>query len=116
MIRIGEDELICDLAETYHILDYTALPPDLVGVLASGLKSDSRIKMKMGEQQIDFNSQLLAGILDRLGILIWQNTKDGHDGTNRPPSILEKLTKKTTPAPRFESIEEFKDKYYGKRD
>ena len=118
MIRLDEDALICDLAETYHILNYKALPPDLVGVLSIGLRNDSRIKMKMGKQELNTTEQLLAGMTDRLSLLIWQNTEDGHKGINKPPSILESLTtrKKITQAPKFSSIEEFKDKYYGKRD
>ena len=118
MIRLDEDALICDLAETYHILNYKALPPELVGVLSIGLRNDSRIKMKMGNQDIDMSSQLMAAMVDRLSLLIWQNTKDGYEGINKPPSILESLTtrKKITQAPKFSSIEEFKDKYSGKRD
>lgn len=118
MIRLDEDALICDLAETYHILNYKALPPDLVGVLSIGLRNDSRIKMKIGKQDLNISDQLMAATVDRLSILIWQNTEDGHKGINKPPSILESLTqhKKITQAPKFSSIEEFKDKYYGKWD
>lgn len=47
MIRFDEDALICDLAETYHIFDYKALPLSTVAVLAVGLREDSRIKMKI---------------------------------------------------------------------
>ena len=33
MLNAGEDELVCDFAETYHILDLRALPvPRLPGV------------------------------------------------------------------------------------
>lgn len=46
---LGEDEtaVICDLAETYHVLDYRALPVTTLAALVFGLREDSRIKMKM---------------------------------------------------------------------
>lgn len=47
MLSTDEDLFICDMAETYHILDYKALPVELLAVLASGLRENSRIKMKI---------------------------------------------------------------------
>ena len=47
MLAEDKDALICDMAETYHILDIKALPVELLAVLASGLREDSRIKMKL---------------------------------------------------------------------
>lgn len=91
MIALAEDELICDLAETYHIYDYTALPPTMVGVLACGLREDSRVMLKLTNQSINIDTALRAIIADRLGILIWQNSKDGSEGRNYPESILTKL-------------------------
>jgi len=46
MIKLDENALICDFAETYHIYDYRQLPPTRVAVFACGLRDDSRIKMK----------------------------------------------------------------------
>lgn len=43
MILTDEDALICDLAETYHVLDYRALPLKTAAALASGLRADARI-------------------------------------------------------------------------
>ena len=91
MIYLDEDSLICDFAETYHILDYKALSPILAGVLACGLRDDSRIKMAMSGRKINTDTMLRAGILDRLSILAWQNTEDGHEGTNYPPSVMSML-------------------------
>ena len=91
MIYLDEDSLICDFAETYHILDYKALPPRLAGVLACGLRDDSRIKMLMAGQVVKTDTMLRAGILDRLSILAWQNTEDGHNGNNMPTSVLNSL-------------------------
>lgn len=91
MINLDEDSLICDLAETYHIYNYRALPPKLVGVLACGLRDNSRIKMKLSEISVDIETLLSALIADRLQILIWQRTEDGAIGRNFPKSIYEKL-------------------------
>jgi len=43
MIATDEDALVCDLAETYHVLDYRMLPLKTAAALASGLRSDARI-------------------------------------------------------------------------
>lgn len=91
MISLDEDSLICDLAETYHILDYRALPPRLVGVLCCGLREDSRIKMKLSNMNANVDTLLHALIADRLQVLIWQNSEDGRKGRNFPKMIYEKL-------------------------
>lgn len=108
MISLDEDALICDLAETYHILDYKALSPSLVAVLASGLPDSSRIKKKAGGATLSMTERLLAGMFDRLSVLVWSKTKDAEKGRNFPKSILEALEnpqKKDYQA--FDSIEEF---------
>ena len=91
MINLDEDAVICDLAETYHIFDYRALPSKLIGVLVCGLGDDSRIKMKASGKRVDTNTILQALIADRLQILIWQRTEDGMNGRNFPKSIYENL-------------------------
>lgn len=94
MIATNEDALICDLAETYHIYDYRQLPATLVAVFSLGLRDNSRIKMAMSDQKIPLETILLAGVVDRLNILIWQKTKDGQRNSNRPASVVENLTAK----------------------
>lgn len=91
MIYLDEDALICDLAETYNIYDYKTLPPHMVGVFACGLRDNARIKLKISGQTISTDRMINASILDRLSILIWQNTEDGHNGVNPPVSILKSL-------------------------
>lgn len=109
MIAIDETALICDLAETYGIFDYKQLPANSVAAFSVGLRNDSRIKMSMSGQKLPFDTILLAGLVDRLSILIWQNTKDGQKGSNKPISLVETLT--TEPKEReevaFESGEDF---------
>lgn len=92
MIATDEDALICDLAETYSIYDYRRLPLKMVAVFSFGLKDDSRIKMKLHGMEVPFETMLLASAVDRLSILVWQQTKDGMDGKNYPLSIVAMLT------------------------
>jgi len=92
MIQTDEDALICDLAETYHIYDYKKLPLTQVAIFAIGLKDSSRIKMKMSGQLVPMETLLLAGILDRLSVLLWRQTKDGQKGRNMPTMVLDTLT------------------------
>lgn len=109
MIATDETALICDLAETYGIFDYEQLPANTVAAFSVGLRQDSRIKMSMSGQKLPFDTILLAGLVDRLSILIWQNTKDGQKGSNKPTSLVETLT--TEPKEReevaFETGEDF---------
>ncbi len=92
MIAKDEEALICDLAETYHIYDYKKLPLTQVAIFAIGLKDSSRIKMKMSDQLVPMETLLLAGILDRLSVLLWRQTKDGQKGRNMPTMVLDTLT------------------------
>lgn len=92
MIRTDETALICDLAETYGILDWRALPLKTAAALSAGLRDNSRIKMKISGRKIDDSTALLASAVDRLTTLVWFKTKDGAKGRNRPESILDRLT------------------------
>lgn len=92
MVRVNEDALICDLAETYKIYDYKQLPLTLVAVFSCGLRETSRIKMELSGQNVPLDSLLLAGISDRLSLLLWYKTKDGQKGKNRPTSVVDSLT------------------------
>nr|DAY92277.1 MAG TPA: protein of unknown function (DUF5361) [Caudoviricetes sp.] len=102
MIKIDENALICDLAETYHIYNYRQLPADLVAVFSVGLRENARIKMAMSGQKVSLETLLLASIADRVGILAWQNTEDGHKGRNAPKEFVNILTEE--PKEREESV------------
>ena len=93
MINLDEEALICDLAEVYHIYNMEDYKPSYIGILANGLRESSRIKMKLADSKMNLNNTLQAAIADRLSILIWQNTEDGHKGINKPQSILESFIK-----------------------
>ena len=93
MWSTDEDAVICDLAETYQIYNYKDMPPDKVAIFCSGLREDSRIKLKMTGQKVKLDTMLLASIVDRLSILVWTKTKDSQTGRNKPKLLVESLTK-----------------------
>lgn len=96
MIKADEDALICDLAETYHIYDYRQLPLKMVAVFSVGLRSNSRIKMKMNNQPVELDTLLLASLNDKMSDWRWSQTKDGQKGVNRPDSLVDVITNTQT--------------------
>lgn len=89
MIELDEEALICDLAETYHIYDYKKLPLKMVAIFCAGLRSNSRIIRKMaGYKEESIEIMLLSAIVDRLSMLWWAKTEDGHKNQNRPKLLL----------------------------
>lgn len=91
MINEGEEELICDFAQTYHVLDYKGLPPSLAATLAAGLGDDSRIKRKMSGVRLSLSEMLDAMKADILNLILWTKTKDGQKNRNRPESLFKRL-------------------------
>lgn len=104
MIKLDEEALICDLAETYNIFDYKKLALNKLAILACGLRDDSRIKLKMSENMLSPNQFLLAGIQDRLSLLVYSKTKDAEKGKNYPKLILDNFENKID---SFSSGEDF---------
>lgn len=113
MLRLDRDALICDFAEYYHVYDLGLLPVQTVATLACGLREESRIKQKINGTNVPVNTMLLAHAVDRLGLLIWQKTKDGQRGRNKPESIAEMLMntgkRKITRVDAFDTPEEFEE-------
>lgn len=99
MIACDEQALICDLAEVYHIYNYREWPVSLIATLSVGLRADSRILMKLNKEIVSIDTILLTSVVDQLNIMIWQNTKDGREGRNKPkllmPTIMASTTKNT---------------------
>lgn len=120
MVSIGEDLLKCDMAEVYHlyITDWynPPFPLSYLADLANGLSDDSRIKRKMANVTLTLNDTLLSLVIDKLSILIWQQTKDGHKGRNIPESLYRKLAglDKKDELQSFESVEDFNRWYKAK--
>ena len=88
MIQLDEDALICDLAETYQILNYRSLPVRLVATLAAGLRDNSRIKLKAAGVPIGLDTILLASIADRIEMFRFGFTD--HKG-KEPESLVKRL-------------------------
>ena len=109
MIKLDENALICDLAETYHIFDYRQLPPSTVAIFCIGLRDDSRIKMKLSGSKVSPEILLLSGIIDRLNLLLWTKTEDARKGLNRPKPILGELYNKESEVSAFISGKEFEE-------
>lgn len=109
MIGTDRDAVICDLAETYHILDYSVLPVALLATLCAGLREDSRIKMRLANLTEIPAVFSLVRAADALMVLV-----HGLSGKNSGPmpdllgEIMagkQKQTKKATAA--FATPEEF---------
>lgn len=110
MISADRDALICDLAETYGILDYRALPVSLLATLSVGLRADSRIKMRMSGAKVSRVELMLAAAVDRLSMLWWAKTEAGKNGTNKPKSVLDAIMgqkEEHSDIQAYESAEDF---------
>lgn len=110
MISADRDALVCDLAETYGIFDFRALPVSLLATLAVGLRDDSRIKMRLAGAKATRSELLLAAAVDRLSMLLWAQTEDGRNGVNRPQSVfsvIQGAEKKDGPVEAFETAAAF---------
>ena len=103
--------MICDLAETYHIYDYTQLPVKLVAVFVFGLPEQARVWKHFGARNMD--RELLVLIYDNLNWRVWSHTEDGVNGVNRPERLYTKLygEKVTRQEVEFEKPEDFKKEW-----
>lgn len=88
MLKVDEAALVCDMAETYSIYNWRALPLSTAALLACGLRENSRIMRKLSGSRYPDEILMQALILDRLNTLIWFQTADGQKGRNRPESVL----------------------------
>lgn len=98
MLRVSEDDLICDFAETYGIYDLWGWPLDLVATLACGLRDNSRIKMRLANSRTDLQTALLARLCDDTSFLAWSKTKDAQHNKHRPKSMVALLLEKEKPS------------------
>lgn len=109
MIARYEDELVCDLAETYGILNHRQLPARKVAVFACGLGQNSRVVRRMTGSKVSLDTFLLATIADATRFNAWAKTKSAKNGTNRPKSMAEMLSpEKEKTGAGFSSADEYK--------
>ena len=92
MIALDEGALICDLAETYGVLNYRTLPVKLLATLCAGLRDDSRIKMKCAGIDATPLELMTAHIADNLSLMRWGFTEAGQKGRDRPMLFTEVLS------------------------
>ena len=113
MLAEGRDELICDMAETYHVLNMKAHPPFLIATLAAGLRPDARIVMKLTGRKLPDEDGIITLIYDRLNWLCWTWTIAAEHKKNMPESLYEARTgtlKTKQKASGFSTPEEFERK------
>ena len=94
------------------------ITPSFVATLTFGLSETSRTKRKLSKQKLSLEEMLLAIIADRLGILVWHNTKDGKKGRNQPKSLFKDLTEEKKPKEEletFQTAEDFEEWYKNTR-
>lgn len=89
MLRIDRDALVCDMAETYHVYDFRAIPVETLATLAAGLRDDSRIKMRVGGIEYVPPIILLARIADSLALIQYGLMHD--DDTPLPRMVMDIL-------------------------
>ncbi len=113
MISTDRDAWLCDLAETYHILDVTGLSVQTLATLSFGLRDDARIKILLSDTKVQSDRLLMAMIVDRLSLLCWSNTKDAQKGINRPVMLADKLIGYTAEdeTTAFTSVDDFKSEW-----
>jgi hypothetical protein len=108
MVAADEGALACDFMETYHIMDWRALPARRAALFAYGLREDARIRLKLSGAKARLDTMLLAMAVDALNTLVWQNTQAGHEGRDHPRSVLALLRGDPEPQKRgFDTPEEF---------
>ncbi len=86
------DELICDMAETYHVLNWRELPLKTAAILASGLHQDSRCRMKLNGMKLRSEEYTAMAILDEVRFFHWNMLpKEFKKGRKKPESVLLKM-------------------------
>lgn len=78
------------MAETYHVYDYEQLPVSVVATLAGGLRDGSRSVMGVRGETLNPEQTLMAMMVDRLSILVWQKSGKKH---GKPTLIIDELRK-----------------------
>lgn len=95
MLATDEDALICDMAETYHVFDIWGLPVETLAVLASGLRDNSRIKMKLAGLEFIPVEFVLPHIADNLALYLYSFSKDAKYKRNMPKMFTDIMSGKS---------------------
>ena len=110
MLAKGRNELICDMAETYHIYNIYALPVSLLATLASGLRGNSRVVMKLNGMEDVPLFLMIAHIADDLKMFDYSFSDDAKHNRNAPPLFTDEIFGKEKPKKDgFNSGDDFND-------
>lgn len=107
MLSVDRDAVICDLAETYHLLDYRSVPVMMLATLCAGLHEDSRIKMRLMGMNRIAPSFAFVRIADTLVLILHALIGEKSRPKLYQDIMTDKLKKKKTTG--FSSIEEFEE-------
>lgn len=88
MLNTDEDAVFCDIAETYHLFDWSTVSVTTLARLASGLRDSSRIMLKLGGQHVPIERLLMAMVADNTAYTAWSNTQGAHDHPDNPPERI----------------------------
>ena len=90
----------------------------MVATLVVGLNEHSRIKRKLADNPLTLEQSLLALLCDGIHTIIWQRTKDGSKGKNKPESLFKKLMgidkKPKKELMSFKTVEDYEKWYKSK--
>lgn len=104
---LDEAALICDLAETYHILDYRSLPVQLVATLSAGLRDNSRIKLRAADSAVGLDTIIFAAIADNLTMLCAGMDRKNNGKPFLFSEAIQGEKKKSQKAKGFKTVDEF---------
>lgn len=99
--------MLCDLAETYNVYDFRALPVQTVAIFAAGLPDNARIKRKISKTPLSITDTLLGAILDCVNLLLWTKTEDAQHNRNRPRSVMDAIRDQGSQKTGYSTPEEF---------
>lgn len=108
-IKNDENALICDFAEYYHIYDYKRLPARYAGILASGLRDESRSVMSAAGHAINPDTYLLATISDELQIIMYQQRAAAGSKRNTKPKLITEMLENAQKENEYESFDSPED-------
>lgn len=64
------------------------MPAQKLAIFAKGLKSDSRVMVKMSPYTVPLRDVLLASLIDEIRAFRYSFSKDAKSGTNQPEMIV----------------------------
>lgn len=95
MLARHKNALICDLAETYQIYNWRQIPVKTLGILAAGLRYNSRVVIEESGEVFPTDLMILASIADTTRYLLY--ALGAKKGDALPSSLVEALQNREDP-------------------